>query len=231
MNKNLGWKVIVSVAVLVVFLFGIFGIPDSFSGQGLVASLQKQIHLGLDLKGGTHLILQVKVNDAVNADSDSAIETIKQGLRSHKINYISVTKPDPVNAPDKIVIQGVSPDASSDLRSTVSDSLPEYDATSTPDNNWTVTMKPSALKDLKDRSVEQAIETIRNRIDTLGVSEPTVQEHGLGAYQILVELPSVDDPGRVKTIIQSTAMLQIRLEMGGPYGSEQEALQQHGGVL
>jgi preprotein translocase subunit SecD len=231
MNKNLGWKVIISVAVLVVFLFGIFGIPDSFSGQGLVASLQRQIHLGLDLKGGTHLILQVKVNDAVSADSDSAVETIKQGLRTHKINYLTITKPDPTNAPDKIVITGVSPDASSDMRSIVSDSLPEYDAASGADNNWTVTMKPAALKDIKDRAVEQAIETIRNRIDTLGVSEPTVQEHGLGAYQILVELPSVDDPARVKAIIQSTAMLQIRLEMGGPYSSEQEALQQHGGVL
>jgi preprotein translocase subunit SecD len=92
-------------------------------------------------------------------------------------------------------------------------------------------MKQSALKDMKDRTVQQAIETIRNRIDKLGVSEPTVQEHGLGAYQILVELPSVDDPARVKEIIQSTAMLQVRQSFGGPYSSEQDALQQHGGVL
>ena len=62
----------------------------------------------------------------------------------------------------------------------------------------------------------QAIETIRNRIDSLGVSEPTIQEHGLGQYQILVQLPGVDDPGRVKDIMQSTAMLEIKQVLGGP---------------
>jgi preprotein translocase subunit SecD len=231
MNKNLSWKVIVTLCVLIFFLVGIFGIPDTFSGQGLVDSLKKQIHLGLDLKGGTHLILQVKVNDAVNADSDSALETIKQGMRDRKITYGGISKPDPVNSPDQIVIQNVSPNATSDLRSLISDALPEYDAAAASDNNWTITMKPQALKELKDRAVQQAIETIRNRIDTLGVSEPIVQAHGLGAYQILVELPAVNDPARVRAIIQSTAMLQVRQSFGGPYGSEQEALQQHGGVL
>ena len=56
-------------------------------------------------------------------------------------------------------------------------------------------MKPQALAELKNRAVAQAIETIRNRIDQLGVSEPVIQEHGLGQYQILVQLPGVDDPG------------------------------------
>ena len=56
-------------------------------------------------------------------------------------------------------------------------------------------MKAQALRDLKDRAVAQAIETIRNRVDKLGVSEPVIQEHGLGQYQILVQLPGVDDPG------------------------------------
>lgn len=231
MNKNLSWKVILTVVVLIFFLVGIFGIPDGFSGQALVESLQKQIHLGLDLKGGTHLILQVKVNDAVNVDSDSAMETIKQGLRSRNVNYGSISKPDAANHPETIVIQGASPDAASAIRDLVSDALPEYDVSSGPNNTWTVSMKPQALTALKNRAVEQAIETIRNRIDSLGVSEPTVQEHGLGAYQILVELPSVDDPGRVKEVMQSTAMLQVRQSFGGPYTSEQDALQQHGGVL
>ena len=66
MNKNLGWKLIVIVATLLLFAFGITGVPDSWSGKGLVAAMQNRIHLGLDLKGGTHLILQVQVNDAVN---------------------------------------------------------------------------------------------------------------------------------------------------------------------
>ena len=86
-------------------------------------------------------------------------------------------------------------------------------------------MKPQALAELKNRAVTQAIETIRNRIDQLGVSEPVIEEHGLGQYQILVQLPGVDDPARVKEIMQSTAMLEIRQALGGPYSSEQEALQ------
>ena len=79
--------------------------------------------------------------------------------------------------------------------------------------------------------MQQAIETIRNRIDQLGVSEPVIQEHGLGDYQILVQLPGVDDPARVKEIMQSTAMLEIRQAVGGPYASEQAAMQANNGVL
>jgi preprotein translocase subunit SecD len=233
MNKNLLWKLGLIVAILLLFLFGIFGIPKDFSGGGLLASLQNRIHLGLDLKGGTHLILQVQVNDAVNGDSDRAVERLKEDLRTHKINYTELTKPDPVNHPDQILLKGVPPEATSDLRSIVSDRLPEYDLNSGAENSWTFTMKPQALAELKNRAVTQAIETIRNRIDQLGVTEPVIQEHGLGQYQILVQLPGVDDPARVKEIMQSTAMLEIRqaLNNGASYKDEQAALQAVNGVL
>src|SRR5437868_14796559 len=227
MNKNLGWKLGLVFATLLFFLFGIFGIPKGFSGRSLLASLQDRIHLGLDLKGGTHLILQVQVNDAVNGDSDRAVDRLKEDLRTRKINYTEITKPDPANAPDQIVLKGVPPESSSDLRNIVSDRLPEYDLRSGAENTWILTMKPQYMADLKNRAVTQAIETIRNRIDQLGVSEPIIQEHGLGQYQILVQLPGVDDPARVKEIMQSTAMLEIKLVLGGPYGSEQEARQAH----
>ena len=189
------------------------------------------IHLGLDLRGGTHLILQVQVNDAVNVDSDNAIETLKEQLNKHKIAFAEITKPDPQNNPDKIVIKGVPADSRKDLLDIVSQRLPEYNLTSGAENTWTVSMKPQMLDDLKKKAVTQAIETIRNRIDSLGVSEPTIQEHGLGQYQILVQLPGVDDPARVKDIMQSTAMLEIKQSLGGPYPSEQAALQSKGGVL
>jgi preprotein translocase subunit SecD len=232
MNKNLRWKVIVIVATLLVFLFGIFGIPKSWSGSGLVSSMTDRIHLGLDLKGGTHLILQVQVNDAVNADSDRAIERLKDDLRTRKIAYADVAKPDPAN-PDRIVIKGVPPEATTDLRSLITDRLPEYDATSGAENSWVLSMKPQQLTELKNRAVAQAIETIRNRIDKLGVSEPVIQEHGLGDYQILVQLPGVDDPARVKDIMQSTAMLEIRqaMDRNQSYPDEQAALAAHNGVL
>jgi preprotein translocase subunit SecD len=123
--------------------------------------------------------------------------------------------------------------AAGDLRSLVNDQFSEYDLTSGPDNSWAVTLKPTVLQAIKTRAVEQAIETIRNRIDQLGVSEPVIQEHGLGDYQILVQLPGVDDPARVKEVMQSTAMLEIRqaLDNGRAYGSEQEVLAAHGGIL
>jgi preprotein translocase subunit SecD len=136
-----------------------------------------------------------------------------------------------VNHPEALVVKGIAPEQTSDFKSIVSDRLPEYDATSGAENSWTVAMKNQSLADLKNRAVGQAIETIRNRIDQLGVSEPVIQEHGLGQYQILVQLPGVDDPARVKEIMQSTAMLEIKQSLGGPYSSEQEALQEHGGVL
>jgi preprotein translocase subunit SecD len=231
MNKNLTWRLVTIIAVLLVFVYGIFGIPQSFSGQGLLAAIGNRIHLGLDLRGGTHLILQVQVNDAVNVDSDNAVEILKEQLNKRKISFADISKPDPQNAPDRVVLKGVSPDGRKDLLDIVSERLPEYNLTSGAENSWLLTMKPQMLEDLKNKAVAQAIETIRNRIDALGVSEPTIQEHGLGQYQILVQLPGVDDPGRVKDIMQSTAMLEIKQVIGGPYPSEQAALQDKGGIL
>jgi preprotein translocase subunit SecD len=231
MNKNLLWKLALIVGILVVFLFGIFGIPQSFSGQGLLSAMTNRIHLGLDLRGGTHLILQVQVNDAVNVDSDNAVEILKEQLNKRKIAFADISKPDPQNSPDRVVLKGVPPEGRKDLLDIVSERLPEYNLSSGADNSFALTMKPQMLSDLKNKAVSQAIETIRNRIDALGVSEPTIQEHGLGQYQILVQLPGVDDPGRVKDIMQSTAMLEIKQVLGGPYPSEQAALQDKGGVL
>ncbi len=237
MTKGLGWKVILIVAVILLFAYGIFGIPSGVSAgalaDGLLSSgvFRNGIHLGLDLKGGTNLILQVQVNDAINVDSDNALETLKDGLRKAKVNYTEITKPDPTNHPEQILIKGVPPDSSSALRDLIQSRLPQYDSSSGANDTWTVTMKPSAVTETKNQAVTQAIETIRNRIDQLGVTEPVIEEHGLGQYQILVQLPGVDDPARVKQIIQSTAVLDIRLLEEGPFASQDQALQSKGGVL
>jgi preprotein translocase subunit SecD len=231
MNKTYLWKFGLILGTLLFFLFGIFGIPGSFSGNGLLAAMTKRINLGLDLRGGTHLVLQVKVNDAVNVDAQNSMEVLKEQMRNRKIDYTDITQSDPQGNPDHIVLKGVQVSSRTDLLSIVSDHLPEYDVTGGAENSWNLSMKPSVLLDLKKKAVTQAIDTIRNRIDALGVSEPTIQEHGLGQYQILVQLPGVDDPARVKDIIQSTAMLEIKQSLGGPYPSEQAALQDKGGVL
>jgi preprotein translocase subunit SecD len=231
MNKNLTWKLLLILGIMVVFTLGIFGPPWTWAGREPLAAVTDRIHLGLDLKGGTHLILQVQVNDAVNVESDNVVAQLKQEMRTRKINYTEISKPDPVNHPDMVVIKGVAPEQRSDLQSIVADRLPEYNLTSGAENSYTLTMKAQSLADLKNRAVAQAIETIRNRIDSLGVSEPVIQEHGLGQYQILVQLPGVDDPARVKDIMQSTAMLEIKQAIAGPYSSQQQALQENNGVL
>src|SRR5260370_38429364 len=98
MNKNLLWKLLFIVGTMLFFLFGIFGIPKGFSGDALLTALTDHIHLGLDLKGGTHLILQVQVNEAVSIDAQTAIEVLKEQLRSHKIDYTDSSHPDPTNS-------------------------------------------------------------------------------------------------------------------------------------
>jgi preprotein translocase subunit SecD len=231
MQRNLLIKTFVILGVLLVFLFGIFGIPSGFSGDALRVAVLNHIHLGLDLKGGTHLILQVMVNEAVAADSDHAIETIKEQLAKSNISGANISKPDPDNHPERILIQGVPLDAAGTLRSIVTDNLPDYDIAGGPNNTWNVTMKPPQLNDLKSRTVDKSIEAIRRRVDALGVSEPLIQKNGMGNDQILVQLPGIDDPGRVKQIIQSTARLELREARGGSYPNEQAALQANGGIL
>src|SRR5438270_1947905 len=229
MQKNLLIKTVFIVAVLLVFAYGIFGIPKSFTPQGLKEAMLQRVHLGLDLRGGTHLILQVMVNDAINADSDRLTDRLKQKFADKHASYGDIVKPDPQH-PETIVIKGVAPDAIGAVRDILADER-EYDFTSGADNSFTVTMKPSVVASTKQAAVTQAIETIRNRIDQLGVSEPVIQEHGLGENQILVQLPGVDDPARVKEIMQSTAMLELKQSFGGPYKSEEDARAQNGGVL
>jgi preprotein translocase subunit SecD len=232
MQKNLLIKTGIIIAILLIFIYGMLGIPKSFSKQGLKDAMLEKIHLGLDLKGGTHLILQVMVNDAVGAQSDHAIEVLRDELQKAKVTYADIAKQD--NQPEKIVIKGVtSPDASSTVRGIVTDHLTDYDVVGGADSSWILTMKPQVLTDLKDRTLDLSIEAIRNRVDSLGVSEPVIQKNGLGDNQILVQLPGVDDPGRVKEILQSTARLELReaLDHGTAYPTEQAALQAHQGVL
>ncbi len=239
MKKNLLWRVVLILVTLVVFIWGIFLGTDpeksiaAIKANGLMAGVQQNIHLGLDLRGGTHLILQVQVNDAVNAETDQTIERLKDALKKKNIAYGDILKLDPVSSPQTITLRGVDIGSAGDLRSLIQDQFGEFDLVSSPENSWTVVLKPTVLDAIKKRAVEQAIETIRNRIDQLGVSEPVIQEHGLGDYQILVQLPGVDDPARVKEVMQSTAMLEIRqgLDNGRAYGSEQEALAAHNGIL
>jgi preprotein translocase subunit SecD len=230
MQKNINIKTAVIIGVLLIFLYGIFGIPSSFSMAGLRQAMLKNIRLGLDLKGGTHLILQVQINDAINAETDRAIEILKDEFGKASITYAEIGKPD-ANRPEQVVIKGLPLNANSQVRTVVSDKLQDYTVTTGADNTQILTMRPDRLAQLKSDTLEKSIEAIRNRVDTLGVSEPLIQKNGLGENQILVQLPGVDDFGRVKDIIQSTARLELR-ESRGVFTNEDEAMKSFpGGVM
>jgi preprotein translocase subunit SecD len=99
MKKNLRTRILAIIAVLLISVYGIIGIPSGLSGKSLLEALQKRIHLGLDLKGGAHLILQVQVVDAVNAETDNMVGTIQQDLKKAKLPFGQVLKPDSAKMP------------------------------------------------------------------------------------------------------------------------------------
>jgi preprotein translocase subunit SecD len=230
MRKNLTGKAILIIAILLVFVFGIFGIPNGVSGQAWKDALTKRISLGLDLKGGTHLVLQVMVDEAVGAETDNALGRLQSDLQAAGVSVGSILKPNPSD-PTTIQISGVPANKSGDARNVLDTKYgQQYNISSTADG-FTLTLKPAEVQALEKKAMQNSIETITTRINSLGVTEPTVQEYGLGKNQILVELPGVDDPGRVRDIIQSTARLEIHAVTGGPYATQDAAKQANGGTI
>jgi len=235
MHKSLRWKVILIVTVLLVCVYGIIGLPRSTSE--LVANLKKNIHLGLDLRGGSHLILQVQVQDAVKAEAQQTIERLKEELRKAGIDYSAMDRNDPQSIEEadsiQINIHGIPAEKSSDFRRIIADRFPVWILTPVNSTDYRMNMRPSELAALKADTVERCIRTIENRINGLGLSEPVIQQHGRAdaEYEILVQLPGVDDPARVKQVMQTAALLEIAEVKGGPYSSPEQAMAQHGGVL
>jgi preprotein translocase subunit SecD len=233
MGKNLATKVAIIVAVLLVFIYGIIG-PQNLQ-HGLHYSpktaLAENIHLGLDLKGGTHLVLAVHVQEALASATDRDAARLTTELQSAGLAGASATKPDPAH-PETIVISGLKPDQLSQARTVAgANEYAGYDLSTGPDNTIRMTMKPSAITDLNQRTLATTIETIQERINALGVSETTVQQYGLGDNEILVELPGVSDPGQVEAAIQSTSKLAIHAVAGGPYDSDAAALSANAGTI
>lgn len=232
MRKNLTGKTVLIVAFLLICIVGIIGVPSGFNAAAFQQSLKNRIHLGLDLSGGTHLILQVVVKEAVGATSDTDLARIQTDLKQAGATGALASKPDPKGQPDIITISGVTPDKDSAVRSAIEDQFgSDYVIASGADNSYTLTMKQTVVRSLEQRALSQSIDTIRQRIDRLGVSEPVIEEYGPGKNQILVELPGIDDPGRVKDVIQSTARLEVHEVLGGPYPDQQSALTGNGGTL
>jgi preprotein translocase subunit SecD len=227
MGKNLAGKSAFIVAVLVIFCFGIVGIPHG----GLMQSIKDRIILGLDLKGGVHLVMEVHVNEAVTSTTDRDVQRLEEDFQKAGIVGATIGKTDP-SRPETIIVSGVPAAKSSDARSILQgNDYSTYDVATTGDGNSSLTMKPGAIRDLETRTLDTSIETIRERINKLGVSENPVQKYGLGENQILVELPGISDVGHVEDVIQSAAKLSIHAVTGGPYESDQAAMQANNGVI
>lgn len=227
MGKNLAGRTAFIVAVLVVFTFGIVGIPRG----GLKESIKNHINLGLDLKGGVHLVLEVHVAEALASSLDRDVARLQDDLQKAGVVGATVGRTDSAN-PLTIIVSGIPATKLSDARSVLQgNDYSIYDVASGADGGSRLTMKQSAVRDLETRTLETSIETISDRINRLGVTEPTVQKYGLGNNQILVELPGLDDPARVEEIIKSTAKLAIHAVVGGPFASDQDAMQANNGVI
>ena len=235
MSKSVRTRAIVIAGVLLLAVYGIIGFPKSM--DDLAANIRTNIKLGLDLKGGSHLVLLVHVQDAAKAEADRTIESLKEDLRKAGIDYASMDRNDPqtVDQTDSIQINihGVPAIKTGDLRGLITDKYQSWILTPVSSSDYRLNMKPTELIALKKDTVERTIQTIENRINGLGLTEPTIQQRGRAesSYEILVQLPGVDDPARVKQIMQTAAMLEITEVKDGPFPSEDAARSKHGGVL
>ena len=127
MPKNLRWKWIVIFVVVLASIIGLTGFPTST--RGLKENLDRNIRLGLDLKGGSHIVLQIQVQDAFKAEADAVIERLKEMFRKENIAYASIERNDPESIETantiQITIRGVPADRSSDFRRVVNEAVAE----------------------------------------------------------------------------------------------------------
>src|SRR5260370_17228435 len=179
MQRNLLGKTAFIVAVLLIFVYGIFGIPQKWNGEGLKDAILQHIHLGLDLKGGTHLILQVQVNDAVNADSDVTIERLKEPFSKANAAYGEISKPDSINHPEQVAIKGVPPDSAGKVHNALDSYQQEYDVTSGADNSFLLTMKTTRVNEIKQQAGTQASNTINHHLNSPDLTHPLLAHHTL----------------------------------------------------
>jgi preprotein translocase subunit SecD len=235
MQKNLKTKTIVIVVTILACIWGIVGIPKS--AAELKANVAENIKLGLDLKGGSRLVLQVQVQDAAKVEAQQTIERLKGELRKANIDFASMENNEPASVETadtiQIDIKGIPAAKSKDFRTLIADHFGTWVLTAVNSTDYRLNMRPSEMLVLKRDTVDRARQTISNRINALGLTEPVVQQEGRAEsdFRIVVQLPGVDDPARVRDIIGQAAVLEIVEVKDGPFPSQEQALAQHGGVL
>jgi preprotein translocase subunit SecD len=235
MDRSLWIKIASIVGVTLVCLYGIIGLPKN--QKELVDNFEKNIKLGLDLKGGSQLVLQVQVQDAFKAEADQLIDRLRTELKTANIDYGSFDRNEPstIEDADKIEIyaKGIPIAKAGDFRRIVNDRFPEWSVTSTSGSDYKLTLKPSSAIELRKKTVASAIRTIETRIDGLGLAEASVQQRGAAETEpeILVQMPGVDDPARIKQILQTAALLELHEVVEGPFASREQMMTQFNGIL
>jgi preprotein translocase subunit SecD len=234
MKRHLRFKFVIILGVVVLCLYGIFGLPTS--GSQLVNNWEHNIHLGLDLRGGTYLVVQVQQQDAFNAQAGAVAERLKESAGKAGISLPEVDVQDAHTLQDAtkvaVEVKGVPATQAGTFRSIVNDQLPDWLMTQVNATDYRLTMRPSDALKLWQNVLVQTKNTLDKKINALGLSEATVQQRREDRdSELLVELPGVDDPARVKQILQTAAKLELYEVKGGPYASRDEALAQNGGVL
>jgi preprotein translocase subunit SecD len=229
MNSQLKWKFIFILLVILVCIFGLIGIPFPTSFGQIRQNLSDRIHLGLDLRGGSHLVLQVQVDEAIGQRTDQAYDALQKALHDKNINP-EMSRVDDTH----ILVRNLNPISSGTFSDIVTNQFSDWAMTPAAGetNGFLLTMKPSVVADLRTSTMDQSLETITRRINALGLTEPTIAFTGRADNEILVELPGEGDPTRAKAIIQAGGQLELRrVADAQTYASETEALAAHGGIL
>ncbi len=235
MGKNLTTKTMVIIAIILVCIYGIIGLPKS--KDELIANWNQNIKLGLDLRGGSHLVLQVQVQDAFKAEADRIIEALKDQFKKSGVDYASMDRNDPMKLEDaetiQINIKGVANDKIAAFREAVGSNFADWTLTSVSGNDYRMNIKPTAALVLRRDTIDRAKNTIENRVNGYGLTEATVQQQGRrdAESEIIVQMPGVDDPGRVKALLQTAAMLEITGVKDGPFPTQDQALAKMGGIM
>ncbi len=234
--KKVGGRLLLLASVVVLSV--IFFIPtyQPFY-QGLPDWLKKVmpskgITLGLGLQGGIHLVMEVDEDRAVEIAVDRSVSSLQDVLVEKKIPVESVAR----TGPAQVTIQFQNAELKEQIQKLVDD-YPTFSETASAGsaNRLVWELREAEAKRIKDSAINQALETIRNRIDQFGVSEPIVQRQGL--KQIVVQLPGVKEPKRARDLIKETALLefkmldednQSKLDLPGriPKDKEEEVLKQ-----
>jgi preprotein translocase subunit SecD len=210
MSKNLRWKVLVILGVVALAVWAFYP-PD------------QKVRLGLDLKGGVHLVMRVQTDDALRLETQATADRLAEQLKTANIPVGSLT----VNGPTSFSVTGVPAEQDAAFRSALTEVEVNYERASGA-GGYTFTLRPNIVVQLREDTVNQALQTIERRVNELGVAEPIVARHS-AADQILVQLPGVTDVNRAKEIIRSTALLELKQVEQGPFPDEASARQAFGG--